>query len=347
MIACVLFCSLPLVHVSEYIAAPEDASALKADFDFKAGVEQFQKDSAAVVVTDAAKKDNKNNSFKQVQDPGAPPRWGDADDDEDVKEDDDVDAEEYDVYDEDVNEDIHNDIHNDNIDGSGHEGFGGDFFDAISCDAIDRQEGNHIDHRMRGAQERSLNMDTFGAVSLQKNDRHGSSRGGRGRGGGRGGRGGGRGGRHGGGGRYNSGDGRGGNADGRGGGGGGGRGSPSSSATSGRQGTNRRWRREGTREGSDTAATDGHGAYAPTHAHAPHASTYTNTHTRNPNYRGSSGSGSARGGGGPRNSRYSGSTGNPATSTSAPSTSGAAGGAWQTAGHGRHAAVSAGGGGGV
>ena len=58
-----------------------------------------------------------------------------------------------------------------------------DFFDSISCDALDKQHG--IDNRLRGAAERSLNLDTFGAVSLGHGRR---GRGGRGRGG-RGGRG--------------------------------------------------------------------------------------------------------------------------------------------------------------
>jgi len=70
-----------------------------------------------------------------------------------------------------------------------------DFFDSISCDAIDKQSG--VDNRLRGSQERQLNTETFGAVALN-NSRRRSGRGGRGRGGrgrgGRGGRGGGRGG---------------------------------------------------------------------------------------------------------------------------------------------------------
>jgi len=96
-----------------------------------------------------------------------------------------------------------------------------DFFDSISCDALDREKG--IDNRLRGAQERHLNTETFGAVALNSQRRR-RGRGGRsdgglsanGRGGGRGGgrangrggrgrgrgRGGGRGGR--GRGRYNS-----------------------------------------------------------------------------------------------------------------------------------------------
>ncbi|KAL7477486.1 hypothetical protein ACHAW6_003295 [Cyclotella cf. meneghiniana] len=64
-----------------------------------------------------------------------------------------------------------------------------DFFDSISCDALDKQNG--IDNRLRGAAERSLNLDTFGAVSLGHARRSGRGRGGRGGGrGGRGGRGG-------------------------------------------------------------------------------------------------------------------------------------------------------------
>jgi protein LSM14 len=69
-----------------------------------------------------------------------------------------------------------------------------DFFDSISCDALDKQQG--IDNRLRGAAERSLNLDTFGAVSLghgRRGGRGGRGRGGRGRGYGRGRGGGGRG----------------------------------------------------------------------------------------------------------------------------------------------------------
>lgn len=74
----------------------------------------------------------------------------------------------------------------------------GDFFDSISCDAIDKANG--IDNRLRGAEERNLNLDTFGATSLGSNRRRYGGRGGGGRGRGRGrGRGGrGRGGRGGG-----------------------------------------------------------------------------------------------------------------------------------------------------
>ncbi|KAG7373231.1 Scd6-like Sm domain containing protein [Nitzschia inconspicua] len=62
-----------------------------------------------------------------------------------------------------------------------------DFFDSISCDALDKQQG--IDNRLRGKEERNLNTETFGAVALDSQRRR------RGRGGGRGGGGGGAGGR--------------------------------------------------------------------------------------------------------------------------------------------------------
>jgi len=62
-----------------------------------------------------------------------------------------------------------------------------DFFDSISCDAIDKRDG--VDNRLRGAAERNLNTETFGAVSLG-NGRRGGRRNRNGRGGGRGGRGG-------------------------------------------------------------------------------------------------------------------------------------------------------------
>lgn len=64
-----------------------------------------------------------------------------------------------------------------------------DFFDTISCDALDKQQG--VDNRLRGAKERNLNTETFGAVALntQRRRRRGGGRGGRG-GRGRGGRGG-------------------------------------------------------------------------------------------------------------------------------------------------------------
>merc|ERR1711933_711524 len=56
-----------------------------------------------------------------------------------------------------------------------------DFFDSISCDALDKQSG--IDNRLRGAAERSLNTETFGAVSLGNSGRRGGRRSRRGRGG--------------------------------------------------------------------------------------------------------------------------------------------------------------------
>lgn len=66
-----------------------------------------------------------------------------------------------------------------------------DFFDSISCEALDKQNG--VDTRLRGATERNLNSETFGAVALNTNHNR-RGRGGRGRGrGGRGGRGRGRG----------------------------------------------------------------------------------------------------------------------------------------------------------
>mmetsp|Transcript_22059 Transcript_22059/g.33017 ORF Transcript_22059/g.33017 Transcript_22059/m.33017 type:complete len:414 (+) Transcript_22059:187-1428(+) len=71
-----------------------------------------------------------------------------------------------------------------------------DFFDSISCDVSDRQNG--IDNRLRGKAERSLNTETFGATSLgygRRNNRRYRGRGNGGRGRGSGGRGGGRGGR--------------------------------------------------------------------------------------------------------------------------------------------------------
>ena len=65
-----------------------------------------------------------------------------------------------------------------------------DFFDSLSCDVLDRQEGRKT--RVTGAEERAQNMDTFGATALQSNYRRHRG-GGRGRGKGRRGRGGGRG----------------------------------------------------------------------------------------------------------------------------------------------------------
>mmetsp|Transcript_27822 Transcript_27822/g.56271 ORF Transcript_27822/g.56271 Transcript_27822/m.56271 type:complete len:111 (-) Transcript_27822:1168-1500(-) len=72
----------------------------------------------------------------------------------------------------------------------------GDFFDTISSDVTDRAEGKSTG--LRGAQERKLNTETFGATSLGGGGRR---RGGRRRYGGRGGRGRGRGGGRGGSGR--------------------------------------------------------------------------------------------------------------------------------------------------
>ncbi len=65
-----------------------------------------------------------------------------------------------------------------------------DFFDSISCDALDKQSGT--DNRLKGAEERRLNTETFGAVALNTQSRRRggmNGRGGRGRGGGREGRG--------------------------------------------------------------------------------------------------------------------------------------------------------------
>lgn len=61
-----------------------------------------------------------------------------------------------------------------------------DFFDSISCDVSDRQNG--VDNRLRGKEERNLNTETFGATSLGYGRRRygGRGRGGRGRGRGRG-----------------------------------------------------------------------------------------------------------------------------------------------------------------
>lgn len=90
-----------------------------------------------------------------------------------------------------------------------------DFFDSISCDALDKEKGR--DNRLRGADERNLNTETFGAIALNGYRRYNGR--GRGRGGGTGrGRGEGRGeGRGDGRGRGRSGRGRGrGNGNGRG-----------------------------------------------------------------------------------------------------------------------------------
>lgn len=70
-----------------------------------------------------------------------------------------------------------------------------DFFDMISNDQLDREEGRRT--KMTGSQERSVNQDTFGATALQGGNnyrRYNNNYGGRGRGrGGGGGRGRGRG----------------------------------------------------------------------------------------------------------------------------------------------------------
>jgi protein LSM14 len=58
------------------------------------------------------------------------------------------------------------------------------FFDTISCDALDRLEGNK--GRLTASDERRLNTETFGAVGLNNRRNFRSGRGGRGgRGGGR------------------------------------------------------------------------------------------------------------------------------------------------------------------
>lgn len=57
-----------------------------------------------------------------------------------------------------------------------------DFFDTISCEATDRMNG--VNNHLRGAAERNLNLDTFGAVSLGNQYGRGRGRGGGGRGGG-------------------------------------------------------------------------------------------------------------------------------------------------------------------
>jgi len=60
-----------------------------------------------------------------------------------------------------------------------------EFFDSISCDVLDKQNG--LDNRLRGSDERNLNTETFGAVSLGNKRRGGRKNkrgyGGRGRGG--------------------------------------------------------------------------------------------------------------------------------------------------------------------
>lgn len=42
------------------------------------------------------------------------------------------------------------------------------FFDSISCDALDKEQG--VDNRLRGSAERLLNTETFGAVALNANN---------------------------------------------------------------------------------------------------------------------------------------------------------------------------------
>ncbi len=58
-----------------------------------------------------------------------------------------------------------------------------DFFDSLSCDVLDKEEGRRT--RMTNSEERHLNLSTFGAVRLQKSGRFGQNRpyrGGEGRG---------------------------------------------------------------------------------------------------------------------------------------------------------------------
>lgn len=79
-------------------------------------------------------------------------------------------------FDKDANSDNDADNGSDNEGDDGVDGIGGaytkdNFFDSISCDAIDKRDG--VDNRLRGAAERSLNMDTFGAMSLGNNRRNG------------------------------------------------------------------------------------------------------------------------------------------------------------------------------
>jgi protein LSM14 len=61
-----------------------------------------------------------------------------------------------------------------------------DFFDSLSCDALDKVKG--VDNRLRSSQERTLNAETFGAFALDSYRRSTSGGGGRGRGGRSGGR---------------------------------------------------------------------------------------------------------------------------------------------------------------
>lgn len=62
-----------------------------------------------------------------------------------------------------------------------------DFFDSLSCDTLDREEGRRI--RLTNGEERMLNQDTFGAIALQPFYRRGYRGGGGGGGRGFGGRG--------------------------------------------------------------------------------------------------------------------------------------------------------------
>ena len=58
-----------------------------------------------------------------------------------------------------------------------------DFFDSLSCDVLDKEEGRRT--RMTNSEERHLNLSTFGTVRLQKSGRFGQNRpyrGGEGRG---------------------------------------------------------------------------------------------------------------------------------------------------------------------
>jgi protein LSM14 len=52
------------------------------------------------------------------------------------------------------------------------------FFDSISCDALDKEQG--VDNRLRGTAERQLNTETFGAVALNANNNSYRGRGRRG-----------------------------------------------------------------------------------------------------------------------------------------------------------------------
>ena len=100
------------------------------------------------------------------------------------------------------------------------------FFDSISSDVLDKKNG--IDNRLRGSEERNLNTETFGAVSLG-NGRRGGRRNRRGGGYGRG-----------------SGRGRGGRGRGR----------------RGPRRENRRWNREGEANGMNGTTTSGGGDWS-------------------------------------------------------------------------------------